>query len=33
LTRRPDGTEALCEYCKQRYAFTPPQVAELRARL
>lgn len=33
LTRRPDGTEAVCEYCKRRYAFTPPQVAELRARL
>ena len=33
LTRRPDGTQAVCEYCKRRYAFTPPQVAALRARL
>ncbi|MBV9233628.1 MAG: Hsp33 family molecular chaperone HslO [Candidatus Eremiobacteraeota bacterium] len=33
LTRRPDGTEAICEYCKQRYAFTPGEVEALRARL
>jgi len=33
LTRRPDGAQAVCEYCKRRYAFTPPQVAALRARL
>ncbi|MBV8196705.1 MAG: Hsp33 family molecular chaperone HslO [Candidatus Eremiobacteraeota bacterium] len=33
LTRRPDGTEATCEYCKQRYRFTSPEVAALRARL
>ncbi len=33
LTRRPDGTEAICEYCKGRYTFTTPQVEALRARL
>jgi redox-regulated HSP33 family molecular chaperone len=33
LTRERDRTEAVCEYCKTRYAFTVPEVEALRARL